>query len=199
MATPQPCRSLVLLVDALHASAASTLRLALIRFSNLLALGTASTDRPTDVGLALILRSGTSVQLQVVYKPSRFMLRDFQAAVHRIRENEAWASPDTRKLVLALRSLVQHLAAAAGGGAGDPGLVPGVQVLQAAGIMRVVVVAHCFKPPAGGLLMKVLDEAAQNLVSVSFLSLNTEHSLELFRLGPATATAIPSAALPDMK
>lgn len=64
MATTEPCRLLVFLVDALHASAAATLRHALVRFANLLALGPPPRDRPTDVGLALVMKSGTGVQLQ---------------------------------------------------------------------------------------------------------------------------------------
>ncbi|KXZ53460.1 hypothetical protein GPECTOR_7g910 [Gonium pectorale] len=183
MAAPAPYRSLIFLIDALHASAASSLRHALARFANLLALGGGGWQhRPADVGLALVSRTGAGVQLQVVYKPSRFALRDFQAAVTRLREHDAWSQPDTRKLVLALRSLVQHLAAAA---REAPDEVDGGPAAPS----RVVLVAHSFSPPAGGLLTRVLEEAARGLISVAFLSLNTEQSLEVPTL---TAGAVSS-------
>ncbi len=51
---------------------AATLRHALVRFANLLALGTnaaSQAERPMDVGLALVMRSGAGVQLQARGKP----------------------------------------------------------------------------------------------------------------------------------
>ncbi|PNH08759.1 hypothetical protein TSOC_004644 [Tetrabaena socialis] len=173
---------LVLLLDALHASTCAALREALFRFANVLAVTATSHDGPPDVGLAIVARVGAGVQLQVVYKPSRFVLRDFQRVLTRLREQEAWASPDTRKLALALRSLVQHLARES-----PPVPVP----------TRVVVVAHSFTPPAGGLLSKVLEEAAHSLINVSFVRLNSEQSLEVFRSSiTACADAPTSSMLP---
>ncbi|KAG2494880.1 hypothetical protein HYH03_007119 [Edaphochlamys debaryana] len=157
MATPAPCRRLVLLVDALHASAATALRAALSRFANLLALSSSAAEPPPDVGLAL-----------VVYKPSRFALRDFQAALTRLKGSEEWAQPDTRKLVLALRSLLALLAREP-----PPGGPSAPCVLAVA--------AHRFDVPPGGLLQRVLQEAARALVCVTFLAVNTEASLAVFR------------------
>ncbi len=55
------CRRLVLLVDPLGPSTSAALRMALTRFATLLAL---QQTEDVDVGLAMVARSGASVQLK---------------------------------------------------------------------------------------------------------------------------------------
>ncbi|KAG2436938.1 hypothetical protein HXX76_006457 [Chlamydomonas incerta] len=207
-------RRLMLLVDALHASAAAALRHTLLRLANHLALsgvgdaGAAHTaaeagqqhsyygSHAPEVGLALLERTAAGVQLQVVYKLSRLQLRDFALAVTRLRgpaaaagtgagatgadAAAAAAAPDPRRLVVALRSLVAHVARTAATNAeGGPSAASGS---GGGGSNRIVVVTHSLAPlPPGGLLARTLEEAARAHITVSFLALNTQESLQLLR------------------
>ncbi|KAG2444230.1 hypothetical protein HYH02_009167 [Chlamydomonas schloesseri] len=244
------CRRLVLLVDALHSSAAAALRHTLLRLANHLALSGGGDpvedaaahrlqqqqphgsehgysahqqqhathhQQQVEVGLALLERTAAGVQLQVVYKLSRLQLRDFALAVTRLRgaapppgaaaappgagavsgvaagaASATWpdaagaaaaaAAPDTRRLVVALRSLVAHVARSTAATAAAAEVATAAVGHGAGGSSRIVVVTHSLAPlPPGGLLARTLEEAARAHIHVSFLALNTEASLQLLQ------------------